>query len=310
MAGRRIATQATLLVAPALLAGCGHVVDLDVLQSGDGGTSGAPGQTGGSSSGASPSSIEGVTATDGDTRSGLTFTDPAMATSFEYDVNGDEGWKPLAADRIVQGLTNGSKYRFRVRPLFGGGGPGAPSPPSNEVVPYGAPEAPTLTGKQSQTTLTWAWAARSTNGRALATFRTKLDMGNWTPTPDTTLARAFGYEQSHTLCVVVVTDGADGRNTSAEACVPVTVAFPRATAENTADGFSTAVAGGSRFDNEVPAGSAVSISAACFTANDIGSNNGWWYRLASSGHWVAATNFTQKTNQFGAPRANGGGGCS
>ena len=77
------------------------------------------------------------------------------------------------------------------------------------------------------------------------------------------------------------------------------------------DGFSKPVAGGSVFNNEVASGASPTIDGACFTETDIGSNNGWWYRVASTGHWHAATNFTQKKNEFGAPQVNGGaGGCN
>jgi large repetitive protein len=300
--------SALLAFSPGVLlaAGCGHVVDVDLT------SDAGPGASASSSSppSSASSSIDAVVATEGDTRSGLTFTDPKSgAVSFEYDTNTDESWKPLPSDRLIQGLTNGSKYRFRVRAVTANG-PASPSPPSNEVVPYGVPESPTVTVRQEHMTITWTWTARSSNGRKFAGYRTKLDVALWASTNEKTLSRAFAYGQSHTLCAAVVTDGADGRNTSVEECAPITVELPKVTAENTADGFTSAIAGGTRFDDEVKANSSYAISGACFTSSDIGSNNGWWYRLQSSGHWVAATNFALKMNQFMAPRANGGSGCN
>jgi hypothetical protein len=111
--------------------------------------------------------------------------------------------------------------------------------------------------------------------------------------------------------VKATTSGEVGRNESAEKCAAATIALPTAVSDVTGDGFTNAVASGTRYNNEIVLGKTYSISGACFTANDIGSNNGWWYRNAATGHWAAATIFVQQTNQFGATRVSGGaGGCN
>jgi large repetitive protein len=210
----------------------------------------------------------------------------------------------------VLGLTNGTTYRFRVRAVNGVGPSGSPSAASNPVIPYGVPAIPVLTAKATSTRIDWTWPVPDGNGRPIAGYRIKLDSAAYTTITKTTYGAAF-VSGAHTLCVIASSSGEAGRNESPEKCTPATIALPTAVADVTGDGFTTAVAGGTRYNNEIVNGKTYSISGACFTSNDIGSNNGWWYRNAATGHWTPATLFVQETNQFGATRVSGGaGGCN
>jgi hypothetical protein len=258
-----------------------------------------------------PGIVDLVTADERDRASALTFASPTpdgvQITAYEYDVNADAQWRPLGADRIVLALTNGERYRFRVRPLNDHGPALTPSAQSNEIVPYGAPEPPTVAASASGKTIRWKWTPNDGNGRAVTRYEHQLDGGAFVPTAEQTFSQAFGANEPHTLCVVALNDGVDpARSRSAPECAAFKLSLPIVVAESTGDAFDTAGAGGKRYDNEVVNNKSIAIDGACFRDPDITSNNGWWYRLAPTGHWAAATVFTKSVNEVGAPRVFGG----
>jgi hypothetical protein len=175
---------------------------------------------------AAPSRIEGgVAATEGNEATTLLFmpAEPngSKITGYEYDVNGDESWRPLPADMIVRSLSNGTTYRFRVRGV-NARGPSAASDPSNAIVPYGAPGSPIVTGQANGTTVEWTWTAPDGNGRTVIGYVTKLDASSYSAASQSTSFRAtFGDEAAHTLCVKALTNGDVGRNESSERCSSV-----------------------------------------------------------------------------------------
>lgn len=100
-----------------------------------------------------------VTATDGDRSAALAFTTPDSAVAidgYELQVNGGE-WESLDDSRVVDGLSNGDTYTFRVRAVSRATR-GEPSRPSNAVVPYRSPDRPrNLKAETVRTKIVWTW---------------------------------------------------------------------------------------------------------------------------------------------------------
>ena len=144
-----------------------------------------------------------VMATEGDAQSQLTFSpapdngDPV--TAYQVSVNGGP-FIPLASDRIVRGLTNGTNYTFRVAGVnrFG---LGDPSHTSNVSNPYGLPGIPAVSGSMSGKTLNWSWNTPSGNGRAVDSFDVRLDGGSAQGGLATSFSRTFAPGETHTLRV-------------------------------------------------------------------------------------------------------------
>lgn len=124
------------------------------------------------------------------------------------------------ATRRVTGLTNGSRYRFSVRPCNAAGCASGWSPLSAEVRPIGPLGSPTLHVPSGQTTfdVTWSLPDLARAGRALTRVRVCID---WVGCSDRSTAsggsqRVTVPNETTTDAVIEVTDEA-GRTTRATA---------------------------------------------------------------------------------------------
>lgn len=135
-----------------------------------------------------PAAPSGVTATEGDTNSAVSFTpgstNGARANEVQYQVsvNGG-GWQPIGAGGgTVGGLDNNAgPYSFTVRAVttidgqqYASGSSGA----SNAVRPYGPIGAPSASGSGQVEQVTFTWSAPAPNGRPIST-RIRIGNGNW-----------------------------------------------------------------------------------------------------------------------------------
>lgn len=169
-----------------------------------------------------PGAVGAVTAAPGDGSATLTFSAPAnngdSIDGWEASINGSASWvaatgaggqaQGAPVSVTVGGLSNGSTYSFQVR-AKNVVGPGGASPASNQVVPFGAPGAPSVSAAVSgTTTITWNWNAPNGNGRPIDHYKVWLDGSplNFSYT-STSYSQNFGYSQSHTLTVSAVNAG-------------------------------------------------------------------------------------------------------
>lgn len=167
----------------------------------------------------SPDIVDDLTATVGDRAATLSFTDPAdggsAITSVEVSVNeGAAG--PLAANRVVTGLTNGSAYTFRVR-ACNAVGCADWSTATNSVTPRGVPGAPSLGAGVSGTTINWSWNVPGGNGSPVTGFVVRLDGNVVQGGLATSFGRGFGYAETHTLEVAAVNAAGTGPFSGASA---------------------------------------------------------------------------------------------
>ena len=199
-----------------------------------------------------------------------------------------------------------------------GQAPATVPPPTTTPTPPSQPAATNATARYSGNAFDTPKAGGSVyNGEVVAGQPYSIDAACYTPN-DIGSNNGFWYHNSatgHWAAATLFTDTTDGFgapyvNGGAGCGAPASTSGTNATARYSGNAFDTPKAGGSIYKGEVVAGQTYSIDAACYTPNDIGSNNGWWYRNAATGHWAAATLFTDTTDGFGAPRVNGGAGCT
>lgn len=170
-----------------------------------------------------PDRIGAVQASEGDTSSDLTFTEPnnggeAIA---RYEVQSDTGrtWTLQGSNRRVTGLSNGTTYRFQVRACSSVDSLGCAdwSPLSNAVRPYGAPSNPPgLSASRNGGTVTWTWGASSGNGRDIVRYELS-DAGSGNKGPgDRSHSRSISQGQTLRLCVRAVNEAGRTSGTSCE----------------------------------------------------------------------------------------------
>jgi large repetitive protein len=59
----------------------------------------------------------------------------------------------------------------------------------------------------SDRTITWNWSEPSGNGRPITGYEFRVDGGGWQSTTARSHSQAFGYSETHTLCVRAVNSG-------------------------------------------------------------------------------------------------------
>ncbi len=154
-----------------------------------------------------PAQVGTVTATPGNGSATLAFTAPSdngqAIARYEVQTNGS-GAAPLAANRVVSGLSNGSAYSFAVRAC--NTYCGAWSAASAAVTPFGPPPAPRVTHVDRANVVTFSWSDSGSNGRPLARMDISIDNGGWQPVGmNGSVDVGNGYSQYHSV-VLRVTD--------------------------------------------------------------------------------------------------------
>lgn len=186
-----------------------------------------------------PDTIGAVSATPGDRSATLAFTEPGNGGQaidrYEVQVNGG-GPAPLAGNRVVTGLTNGATYTFQVRACHTYCGEWSPA--SNQVVPFGPPNAPgQVQGNGSWKNVTFTWTAAPENGRPIAGYQVSVNGGGWQDVGMAFSAGPFGngYRQTHSIQVRAVdTEGTPGaaRGASANTSFPTVTVSQGAKTQN------------------------------------------------------------------------------
>ncbi len=144
-----------------------------------------------------PGKPTGLTAAAGDKQVTLTWTaasdNGSAITGYQVQRDGGawgdiEGSGPNTTSHTVKGLTNGTRYAFRVRAANGVGVGEASDSASATLV--GAPGAPGLSASPGNGQVTLTWTAASDNGSAITGYQVQRDGGAWTDIedsgPDTT----------------------------------------------------------------------------------------------------------------------------
>lgn len=143
----------------------------------------------------------------------------ASEIRYQYSVNGG-GWQDVggSTSTTIGGLQNGTSYRVAVRAYAVANGatsePGPSSAQSAAARPYGVPQPPSVSAKQSGAqglSVTYSWSApSSSNGRAVDDFRYRIDRGAWkypSALSGSTSGGPYDYETHHTIEAQVHTAG-------------------------------------------------------------------------------------------------------
>lgn len=156
----------------------------------------------------------------------------ARLTSVQYGLNAETvsgSWASPGApgttvDEAITGLTNGTSYVVYVRGCNDAGLCGPWAGPSNQVIPYGPPNPPSVSAKASGTSITFSWSGGGGNGRPVASYHVCFDGGSCVNTGAGSTTKSYGYSQTHTVTAYVV-DTAGQQSTTASASA-TTVAAP------------------------------------------------------------------------------------
>ena len=181
-----------------------------------------------------PGAPGAVTATPGD-RS-LSITAPAGAgnganpgeLNYEYSLNGG-GWsgnwaslsKGATISGTIAGLANGTGYTVAIRAVNNMDGQnyaGPGSTGSNQVVPFGKPNAPGAGAQRDGTSVVLSWSGPALNGRDV-TVQISVNGGGWESVGANGSRRVGdGYDQTHSIRVRAVdTEGQVSPENSAQA---------------------------------------------------------------------------------------------
>lgn len=142
----------------------------------------------------------------------------AAQTRYEYQLNGG-GFSPLPADGVIGGLNNGTTYRVGVRAVNTANGASLAGEPtqSNEVVPFGRPNTPSISSSPSGEQVVFNISQTPANGRPVTSVKWEAaaaggDVG--AGGGQVTSGKA-GYERDVTI-TVTVTDS-EGQQSTATA---------------------------------------------------------------------------------------------
>ncbi|AGL16845.1 fibronectin type III domain-containing protein [Actinoplanes sp. N902-109] len=177
---------------------------------------------------ATPATIPGapsdVSAVPGDGRAVLSFTAPATGgsaiTGYETSIDGGATWTPLAADRTVTGLRNGTTYAIQVRAVNAVGA--GPASTGASVTPDdGRPGAPAgLTATPGDRRITLAFTPPD---RAVTGYEVSLDGGaTWTALPDDRTVTGLINGTSYDVQVRAVNEAGAGPATASVTVTPGT----------------------------------------------------------------------------------------
>jgi hypothetical protein len=109
-----------------------------------------------------------------------------------------------SVDETISGLTNGTSYVVYVRGCNDAGLCGPWAGPSNQVIPYGPPNAPGVDASVNGTSITFSWSGGGGNGRPVSTYHVCFDGGGCMDTGAGSTTKSYGYNQAHTVTAYVV----------------------------------------------------------------------------------------------------------
>ncbi|MCR2802046.1 Ig-like domain-containing protein [Microbacterium sp. zg-Y818] len=147
---------------------------------------------------------------------------------YEFSLNGG-GWsgawaslnKGATITGTIGGVANGTGYTVAVRAvnrMDGQNYAGPGSPASNQVVPYGAPNAPGVSAQRDGTSVVFNWSKPALNGRDV-TVQISINGGDWQSVGGNGSSRAGNdYDQTHSIRARAVdTEGQVSGESSAQA---------------------------------------------------------------------------------------------
>ncbi len=250
-----------------------------------------------------PLAIGGISATEDDTTSTLSFSAPGDNGDpiSGYKVSTNNGADiDLASDKVVRSLSNGTNYSFQVK-ACNVAGCGNYGPASNTVNPYGLPGIPSVSGSVNDRTITWNWNTPDGNGRPVTGFEIHRDGGSVSFSGTAYSEQFCCYNQDHGLDVWAV--NARGRSNDrghstqhigsdpTPVCSPFTVYSqnawdPLGTSKRASpDHTSTKV--GSYSGNSQIRVNGWTYGSTPYPANPAPFNNNVWYRVADGSGWVS-----------------------
>ena len=167
----------------------------------------------------------------------VSFTVPkpnsAQLSSLQYSLNGTgsavtwsvPGAAGSTADEAIGGLVNGDSYVVYVRGCNDAGLCGPWAGPSDQVIPYGPPMAPSVTATPSGTSITYSWSGGGGNGRPVGHYHVCFSGGSCEDTGAGSTTIQYGYSQTHTVSAYVV-DTAGQQSGTATSPPATTVSAP------------------------------------------------------------------------------------
>ncbi len=180
----------------------------------------------------------------------------AQLSSVEYGINAttvsgtwtSPGSPGSTVDEAISGLTNGTSYVVYVRGCNDAGLCGPWAGPSNQVTPYGPPQAPSVSAQQNGTSINYSWGGGGNNGRAVSTYHVCFD-NSCSDMAAGSKSISYGYNQTHTITAYVIdAAGQQSAPASAQATTvpqPATVTVARGNNEAGAASAGGACAGNS-----------------------------------------------------------------
>jgi hypothetical protein len=132
-----------------------------------------------------------------------------------------------SVDESIVGLSNGTQYVVYVRGCNDAGLCGPWAGPSNQVIPYGLPAAPSVSAQQNGTSINYSWNGGGGNGRAVDHYHVCFDGGSCIDTAAGSTTTSYGYSQTHTITAYVI--DAAGQQSATSSASATTVAAPAMT---------------------------------------------------------------------------------
>ena len=213
----------------------------------------------------------------------------AQLSRVDYGINGTSvsgswnspGSPGSSVDEAIGGLTVGTSYVVYVRGCNDAGLCGPWAGPSNQVIPYGVPNPPSVSATASGTSISYSWGGGGGNGRPVSSYHVCFD-GSCSDKAAGSTSISYGYNQTHTITAYAV-DSAGQQSQTASASA-TTVNQPAA----------VSVARGNNEAGAASAGGACAGNPACFnflvTVSAFPANTNLSYTCSDNGgQWWSDT---------------------